>query len=201
MSEEPKLWKRLFSPYCVSLLALSLSAYTWWDNYFHVKLDVAAGRQVKLWVAKADGGAGIPVILMSLAFTNSGGKTECLQDVKLDVAATSNNRRLWQREFATMREYDTLLATASSIHQGELLPIVIVGKTTETKKCVFCPVDNIQQSEIPKSFDLTMTVSTKHRGSWKSASTYTLKNVSDVWQDLPDVDKWNSSIRDIHEEQ
>jgi len=199
MNNKRKLRKYIFNPYLISLVALILSAYTFWDNNFQFKLDVAAGKQVKLFVGHIDQGDRNPVILMSLALTNSGGKTECVQDVKLNVTLTSNNRSLWHREFASMREYDTLLASGSSINQVELLPIVIVGKTTEIRKYVFYPIENIQQNHIPKSFDLTITVYTKYRNSWKPNKTYEVKNVSDVWQDLNNRDKWNFAIRDIFE--
>jgi len=188
-----------FIPYIISFFALLFSAYTLWDNYFHFKLDVAAGKQAKLFVGHIDEGDPNPIILMSLALTNSGGKTECLQDVKLNVTLTSKNRTLWRKEFASMREYDTLLASGSSINQVELLPIVIVGKTTEIRKYIFLPIENIQQNQIPKSFDLTITVYTKHRNSWKPNKTYEVKNISDVWQDLNNKDKWNFTTRDIFE--
>ncbi|OHB65239.1 MAG: hypothetical protein A2Y77_03040 [Planctomycetes bacterium RBG_13_62_9] len=183
------------------MLALLVSVYTCWDNYFHFKLNVTAGKQIKLWVAKMDKGPTTPVILMSLAFTNSGGKTACAQDVKLDVVVTSDNRQLWQREFTSMREYDTLLASGSTINQGELLPIIIVGKTTQVRKYIFFPFGSIQQNDIPKSFDLTMTVYTKHGDKWKSQATYKAENISDVWQDIDNLDTWKYSIRDIHEVQ
>jgi len=190
---------------CISGVALFFAGYTFWDNYFNFKLDVGAGKQVKLWIAHLDKGSdekgnGVPIILMSLAFTNSGGKTESLQDVKLSVTLTSNKRDLWQKKFESIREYDTILANAPTMKQVEILPIVIVGRTTEIRKYVyFPPIDDIQQSQIPKSFDLTIDVHTKHRGNWKLHKTYEIENISDVWQDLDRQDKWNFSIRDIFE--
>lgn len=180
-----KIIKIIFSPYLLSLVALLFSGYTFWDNYFNFKLDVGVGRQVKLWVAhfdkgSAEKGKGVPIMLMSLAFTNSGGKTESLQDIKLLVTLTSNNRNLWKNEFESIREYDTILASGSTIKQVEILPIVIVGRTTEIRKYVFFPLDNIQQSQIPKSFDLTIEVHTKHRSNWNLHKTYEVKNISDV---------------------
>ncbi len=197
MDGKRKSWKVIFNPYLISLVALGLAAYTFWDNNFHFKLDVAAGKQVKLFVGHIDEGDRNPVILMSLALTNSDGKTECVQDVKLNVTLTSKNSTLWHKEFPSMREYDTLLSSGSSINQVELLPIVIVGKTTEVRKYVFYPIENIQQNHIPKSFDLTITVYTKYRSSWKANKTYEVKNVSDVLQDLDNQDKWNFAVRDI----
>lgn len=199
MDAKRKSWKIIFSPYVLSLVALLFSAYTFWDNYCNFKLDVAAGKQIKLSIGQIDKGIPTPIILMSLAFTNSGGKTECLQEVKLNVTLTSNNRALWHKEFENKREYDTLLSSGYSIKQVEILPIVIVGKTTEIRKYIFWSVDNIQQDQIPKSFDLTITVYTKHRSSWKPNKTYEVKNISDVWQDLNNQDNWNSTIRDIFE--
>ena len=200
MDAKRSLWKViLFSPYTISFIALLLAGYTFWDNNFNFKLDVAAGKQVKLWIGHIDEGDRNPIILMSIALTNSGGKTEHLENVKLNVTLTSNNKTLWCKEFESMREYDTFLPTAPTINQVEILPIVIVGKTTEIRKYVFFPIENIQQNQIPKSFDLTITIYTKHRSSWKPNKTYEVKNVSDVWQDLDNQNNWNYSTRDIFE--
>jgi len=75
-----KIIKFICSPYFLSLVAVAFSGFTLWDNYFNFKLDVAIGKQIKLWIAhinegSAEKGKGLPIILMSLAFTNSGGKT------------------------------------------------------------------------------------------------------------------------------
>jgi len=206
MNAKSNIRKIIFSLYSLSFVALVFSGYTFWDNYFNFKLDVGVGRQVKLWIAHLDKGSaekgnGFPVILMSLAFTNSGGKTESLQDVKLLVTITSNNRNLWQKEFESVREYDTILATGSTIKQMEILPIVIVGRTTEIRKYVFSPIEVIQQSQIPKSFDLTIEVHTKHRSKWKLHKTYVVKNISDVWQDFDEQAKWKFAIKDIFEKE
>ena len=198
--------KIILKPYFIPLVALFfsgsaslLSGYTFWDNYFNFKLDIGVGKQAKLFMAQLDKGSAKPIILMSLAFTNSGGKTELLQDVKLSVTLTSNKRDIWQQEFECIREYDTILADASTMKQVEILPIVIVGRTTEIRKYVFIPLTHhIQQSQIPKSFDLTIDVHTKHRGNWKLNKTYEIENISNVWQDL-DQAQWKSSIRDVFE--
>lgn len=92
--------KFIFNPYLLSLIALLLSVYTFWDNYFNLKLDVTCGRQVKIWVVKMksfDETKAIPAILLSLAFTNSGGKTAYLDDVKLKVTLKSNSRDVWEK--------------------------------------------------------------------------------------------------------
>lgn len=99
-----------------------------------------------------------------------------------------------------MREYDTFLPDTSSIKQVEILPIVIVGRTTVVKKYVFCPIDNIQKQDIPNSYDLHIEVYTKQRTNWNKEKAYEIKNLSDVWQDLDQQSNWNYSIKDIFEE-
>jgi len=203
MNRTDKLRKCILSPYFLSLIALLLSGYTFWDNYFNFKLDVTCGRQAKVWVAKneyIDETKVTPVILMSLAFTNSGGKTAYLDDVKLKVTLSSNNRDLWDKDFQSMREYDTFLPSPSAIKQAEILPIVIVGRTTEVKKYVFCPIEDIEKQDIPNSFDLRIEVYTKQRINWNREKVYEIKNLSDIWQDLDQTSKWNFAIKDIFEE-
>lgn len=191
--------KFLSSPYFISFCALLVAAYTLWDANFNFKLDIAAGRQAKLTVAKISKGYVSPAILMSLALTNSGGKTSYINDVKLIVTLVSNNNEFWQEKFTAMREYDTLLGDASTIKQTEILPIVIVGKTTEVKKYVFAPLENVKLESIPKSFDLNIEIHTKQGTEWRLGKAYEIKNVSDIWQDLDKQDAWRQTIVDVFE--
>lgn len=194
-----KIWKFVSSPYFISLCALLVAAYTLWDAKFNFKLDIAAGRQVKLTVAKIDKRYVSPAILMSLALTNSGGRTSYIDDVKLIVTLVANNKEFWQEEFAAMREYDTLLGDASTMKQTEILPIVIVGKTTEVKKYVFAPLRYVKPENIPRSFDLNVEIHTKQGAEWRMGKEYEIKNLSDIWQDLDNQDVWHHTIRDMFE--
>ena len=83
--------------------------------------------------------------------------------------------------------------------QTEILPIVVVGKTTEVKKYVFVPLINIRQENIPKSFNLDIEVHTKERNSWQQRKVYQIENLSDIWQDLNKQDSWRLAIRDMFE--
>jgi hypothetical protein len=134
-----KFWKFIVNPRFLSVIAIIFSAYTLWDNNFRFTINVGAGRQVKLSVGRIDEGKINPIILMSLAFTNQGGKTGYINDVKLKVTLTSGDRDFWHEEFIPMREYDTLLAKGKNIKQTEILPIVVIGKTTVIKKYAFFP--------------------------------------------------------------
>ena len=192
-----EFWKFIVNPRFLAAVAIIFSTYTLWDNNFNFKIDVAAGRQVKLAVGYIDKEIN-PIVLMSLAFTNQGGKTGYLNDVKLKVTLTSGNRDFWQEEFIPKREYDTLLAKGKNIKQTEILPIVIVGKTTEPKKYVFVPIQKIQQDKIPESFDLNIEVYTKQGNKWRSEKEYEIKNLSDIWQDL-NKDTRRDSIWDMVE--
>ena len=122
-----KIIKFICIPYLLSLVAVVFSGFTLWDNYFNFKLDVAIGKQIKLWIAHIDEGSaekgkGLPIILMSLAFSNSGGKTESLQYVKLLVTLTSDNQDSWSKEFKSVREYDTMLPAVFSTEHAIYLP-------------------------------------------------------------------------------
>ena len=128
------IWNFISSPYFLSLVAITVSIYTLWDNYFNFKLSIAAGKQSKLFVGTVDEGNIQPIIFMSIAFTNFGGKTSYLDDVKLLVKLISNKTTHLEQEFEALREYNTLLGDAGNIKQTEILPIVVVGKTTEVKK-------------------------------------------------------------------
>ena len=193
------MWRFVSSPYFISLCALLVAAYTLWDAKFNFKLDIAAGRQVKLTVAKINKEYVSPAILMSLALTNSGGRTNYIDDIKLIVTLVSNHKEFWREEFAAMREYDTLLGDASKMKQTEILPIVIVGKTTEVKKYVFAPLRNVKPENIPRSFDLNVEIHTKQGAEWRLGKEYEIKNLSDIWQDLDNQDVWHHTIRDMFE--
>ncbi|MFH1310155.1 MAG: hypothetical protein ABIH85_05725 [Candidatus Omnitrophota bacterium] len=193
-----KFLRFIVDPRFMAIVAIIFSAYTLWDNNFRFRITVAAGRQVKLGVGRIDEGKINPLILMSLAFTNQGGKAGHLNDVKLKVTLTSGNRTLWQEEFMALREYDTLLAKGANLKQTEILPIVIVGKTTEVRKYAFFPIKNIRQEQVPKSFDLNIEVCTNQGDKWRPQKNYEIKNLSNIWQDFNEK-TWKDTIRDIFE--
>lgn len=194
-----KVGKFISTTFFVSILAFAISAYNLWDNNFRFKLNVAVGKQCKLMTGKIDESNRRPVILMSLAFTNSGGKTSYLDDVKLIVTLNSNNLEIWKEEFVAIREYDTLLSKAEIIKQTEILPIVIVGKTTVVKKYAFIPSNDVEQSNIPESFDLCVEVQVKQRNRWQSQKKYEKRNLGNIWQNLKKQGKANNKVIDIFE--
>ena len=100
-----------------------------------------------------------------------------------------------------MREYDTFLPDTAKIKQVEILPIVIIGKTTEVRKYTFIPLEDIKQENVPKSFDLLVKVQIKQGNSWKSLKEYEIKNLSDIWQDLEQEGQARRTIRDIFEKE
>jgi hypothetical protein len=63
---------------------------------------------------------------------------------------------------------------------------------------LFFPIKNIQQNEIPKSFDLNIEVYIKQGNKWSSKKEYEIKNLSDIWQDL-NKDAWKDTIKDMFE--
>lgn len=193
------LWTFISGPYFLSLLAAAISIYTLWDNKFRFKLEVTAGKQAKLFVGKLDAGKIQPILFLCLAFTNSGGKTSYINDVKILVKIISDNKVHLEGEFEALREYNSLLGDAETIQQSEILPIVIVGKTTEIRKYVFMPTKHINQTDIPKSFDLNISVITKQGNKWKSQKEYEIKHTDNVWQDLEAESNWRYNTKDLFE--
>lgn len=194
-----QIWLFISDPYFLSVIALLISIYTLWDSRFRFKLEVAAGKQSKLFVGKVDQGKIQPILFLSLAFINSGGKTGYINDIKLLVKIISNCKVYLEQEFEALREYDSLLGDASNIKQTEILPIVIIGKTTIVKKYVFFPNKHINQTDIPKSFDLDITIMTKQGDKWKSQKEYEIKNIDNVWQDLEERGNWRYGTKDLFE--
>jgi hypothetical protein len=189
----------VFLSFLLSLLAAAISAYTFWDNKFRFKLEVSVGKQTKLFVGKVDTGKVQPILFLSLAFANLGGKTGCIDDVKILVKIIAGDKVCLEREFEALREYDSLLGDASDIKQTEILPVVVIGRTTEVRKYVFFPSKYIDQTEIPRSFDLDVMVMTKQGGKWSMQKEYEIKRTDNVWQDLDELANWRYNTRDLFE--
>ncbi|WP_111310055.1 hypothetical protein [Confluentibacter sediminis] len=195
MTDTVKFWITLF----VSIVAIGLSIYTIWDTTYRSKIEISCGKQAKLYVSTLDNKKVQPIIMMSLAFINSGGKTAYLSDVKLNVRITSNNKTYIEQDFNPIREYENILYN-DNIIQSEILPIVIIGRTSIVKKYIFYPSTEIKQIQIPSSFDVKIKVLTSQNGNWTNQKEYEMKNVDNVWQDIESTQKlFNSSLRDLYE--
>jgi len=182
----------------IALLAVALSSYTLWDNNFNVKLDCAVGRQIRLDIARVAANELRLGIFMSFALSNYGGKIGYLNDIKIRAKLISDGTIKLEKDFIALREYNTLLGSPDQIKQAEILPIVMLGKTTTPKKYIFVLWDSILQDQIPKKFDLHLQVFIKKGDKWEALKNYEAKDISGVWQDLNSVTH-NFSIRDIHE--
>lgn len=183
----------------ISIIAIVLSIYTIWDNTYRTKVSLSCGKQAKLYVCSLDNNIMQPIIMMSLTFINSGGKTAYLNDVKLNVKIISNNKTYIEQDFTPIREYDNILDN-NNIIQTEILPIVIIGRTSTIKKYIFYPNEKMKQEQIPNSFDIKIKVLTQQNGSWSKQKEYEMKNVDNIWQDLESSQSiFNSSLRDLLE--
>ncbi|MCD8452735.1 hypothetical protein LNI90_11640 [Tenacibaculum dicentrarchi] len=183
----------------ISSSALILSLFNFWYSVIKYKLDISVGKQAKLYVCNLDNTKMQPIILMTIALTNSGAKTILLNDIKLKVKLISNNKVYIEQEFTRIREYDNILNNDNQI-QTELLPIVIISKSSIVKKYIFHPTKEISQSQIPTNFDLDMTVLTKNNKDWKIQKKYEIKNIDNVWQDIEQNGKtYKSYLKEIYE--
>jgi len=196
------LFEVLTSSYFVAFLALGVSLFTAWDNYFNFKIDVSAGRDVGLQVAKIANGKRQPAIFMSVAFINSGGKTGYISDVKLKVKFYSNNNNVLEEEFYIIREYESLmnLHDQQGLVRKEILPLVIIGKTIELRKYIFLSSKPIPQQKIPKVFDLNIEIYAKTGEEWTQFKEYKIENITPgIWQDLESDKKPKYRIAEMFE--
>jgi hypothetical protein len=75
---------------------------------------------------------------MTVALSNSNARTILLNDVQLKVKFISNTKVFVAQEFTPIREYDNRITNDNQI-QTELLPIVIISKSSIVKKYIFQP--------------------------------------------------------------
>jgi hypothetical protein len=181
----------------IAVLALIISGLTYWDTTFRFKLDTSIGKQAKLYVCSLDNASMQPCIFMNIALINSGGKTEYIDDVKLIVKLSTNGTIGFEQEFKPIREFSNIFVDNSE--QLEILPIVIIGRTSIIKKYVLTPVSNISQSQIANSFDLEITLYTKQRGKWFKQKVYKRENIINVWQDFNSNSTYQSLIIELTE--
>jgi hypothetical protein len=195
MTDNVKFWITLF----VSLLAVAISLYTIWDTNYRSKIELSCGKQAKLYVCTLDDNKTQPIIMMSLAFINSGGKTAYLSDVKINIKIVSNNKTYLEQDFNPIREYANILNN-SNIIESEILPIVIIGRTSIVRKYMFYPNMEIKQEQIPSSFEIKIKVLTYQNESWTNQKEYEMKNIDNVWQDIASNQKlFKSSLRDLYD--
>ena len=75
---------------------------------------------------------------MTVALSNSNARTILLNDAQLKVKFISNTKVFVAQEFTAIREYDNRITNDNQI-QTELLPIVIISKSSIVKKYIFQP--------------------------------------------------------------
>ncbi|OXA70586.1 hypothetical protein B0A67_15285 [Flavobacterium aquidurense] len=179
----------------LAFIAIVVSGYTYWDSNYSFKLKSAVGKQVKLYVTKTDNSI-IPVIFANISLFNNGGKTECLDDVKL-VVEISTGQQKENIDFVTIREYTDIFNDSATI--TEILPIVVSAKSTTVKRYVFAKFPNIARYNAPHKFKIKCTLFVQFKGEWIKQKTYESNEISDVWEDL-DSNIFKSKIIDIFEE-
>jgi len=181
-----------------AVAALFISGLTYWDNTFRFKLDTSIGRQAKLYVISMDRGLKQPCVFMNIALINSGGKTEYIDDVKLNVQVLSNNNELFEQEFIPVREFTNIFRDDSEV--SEILPIVVIGRTSINKKYIFAPLSKDFLLLIGKPFDLVITLYTKQRSKWREQNVYESKNITNVWHDFKSDSTYRSLIIELREQ-
>ncbi|OXB00588.1 hypothetical protein B0A81_20655 [Flavobacterium plurextorum] len=175
----------------LSLIAITISVFTYWDSNYNFKLKTSVGRHSKLYTIIVDNNGKRPAIFLNVSFLNNGGKTETLEDVKLYVTISANGKTILIENFIAEREFTDIFNDNATL--TEILPIVVSGKSNTVKKYLFRSETTIDQHHIPFRFDLKFTIHVKQLGKWIEQSTFESKNNSNVWQDLT-LTTSNSSI-------
>ena len=175
----------------LSLIAITISVFTYWDSNYNFKLKTSVGRHSKLYTIIVDNNGKRPAIFLNVSFLNNGGKTETLEDVKLYVTISANGKTILIENFIAEREFTDIFNDNATL--TEILPIVVSGKSNTVKKYLFRSETTIDQHHIPFRFYLKFTIHVKQLGKWIEQSTFESKNNSNVWQDLT-LTTSNSSI-------
>lgn len=181
----------------IAFLALIVAGWTFYDNNFIFKLSASVGKHVKIYIMNLDSNIKKPCIFMNVSLINNGGKTESIEDVKLEVELSFDNVIGFKQEFVSVREFTDIFNDGAPV--TELLPIVVSGKSNTVKKYIFIPVTIINQNQIPSIFDLKCTVFVKQRGKWSNQKICETKNITNVWQDLNSLTTSNSLIIEVNE--
>jgi len=185
----------------IALVSLFFTGWVFIDTNFVSKVDVNAGRQIRLFVAFGDEKQEKPqpCIMMTVSYTNHGGKVVAVFDTKLNVKWLCENKIVLEREFKALRELDNFLMAEGKFPQYPISTVVVPGKTNEVRCYVFTPYVTVEQEDIPKGFDLVIEVYTQIMNKWSLKSKYRVLNVSDVWQDLKAGLTFNAKVLDIEE--
>jgi hypothetical protein len=187
----------------IAVAAFILSLWNFYDAQFRSIVDVIAGRQIRLYVVANPYGRRNPqpCIMMSLTYTNHGGKTGTVFDTKIGVKWLRNDRIVLEREFKALREIPdfSFLTEKGEFTQYPISAIAIHGKSNEVRRYVFVPYDTISQEDIPKSFDLEINVYTQTLKKWLLKGRYRADNITGVWQDLKSDSTFKSEVPDIQQ--
>jgi len=185
----------------IALISLFFVSWVFIDGYFISKVNVIAGRQIRLSVVLGDKGQGKaqPCIMMTMMYTNRGGRPGTIFDTKLGVKWWCNDRIVLEKEFKALRELDNFLMAERDFPQYPISPVVVLGKSNEVRRYVFLPYETIRQQDIPKNFDLEIAVYTQTTNKWFLRNRYRVENVSDVWQDLSSDSTFKTPVLDIRE--
>jgi hypothetical protein len=185
----------------IAIISFLISGWVFIDANFVTKLDVIAGRQIRLYVAFEDEEQRNPqpCIMMTMMYANRGGKTGTVFDTKLDVKWLRDNKILLQKEFKALRELDNFIMAQGHFTQKPISPVVVLGKSNEIRSYIFSPYETIRQEDIVQNFDLEIEVYTQTMNEWSLRSRYRVDNVSDVWLDLTSDTTFRAKVLDIRE--
>lgn len=185
----------------IAVASFALSLWNFYDAQLRYEVNVIAGRQVRLFVAFEDEARKEPrpCIMMSMVYSNSGGKVGRVFDTKLNVKWFCGERIALEREFHALRELDNFLTVEGACTQFPVSPVVLLGKSSEVRRYAFTPYEPIRQVDIPENFDLEIEIYTQSANLWLLRTRYRVDNVTDVWQDLESGTTFNATVLDIRE--
>lgn len=185
----------------IAIVSLCFSIWVFVDMHFISRIEVVAGKQIRLFVAFGSelGNEPKPCILMTIMYMNHGGKPITVFDTKLNVKWLQGGEVVLEKEFQTSRELDNFLTPEDVKNQSPVSPVMMLGKSSEVRKYVFVPYGTLTQEEVPKSFDLEIEVYTETKNEWLLKSRYRAENISNIWQDLKSKTNFQGQVINIRE--
>jgi hypothetical protein len=190
-----RLIKRIKLESWLSIVAILISVFVLYDTTLRSKLDVSVGKQVKLFVLSIDKNSMQPSISLNMAFINLGGKALYLDDIKLKVDFIEGTKRVLSLDFLSVREFNNSIFDETPKALSEINPLVILGRTSTSRKYLFYPSKLIRQDQLPNIFNLDIRVYTKQSGKWTYNECVFLDDIN-IWQDI-DSTIHKSYIKDI----
>lgn len=185
-----------------ALVAVLLSFYTFYINYMYSSIEIFASKQIRLYVSndKSVHKNNRPIILTAFGIENKGGKSSCIQDIKLNIEFINNNKTEFIKDFLSLREIPNLLLVEGAFQQEIVKPIIVKGKSVEYKQYVFEPKVWSKDDIVPEYFSMKISIYLMQNNKWEFAKSFSTENINNIWNDLDNDSSFKSIIINIKEQ-